>query len=307
MPNQTDAIITATALSKHYDDFVAVDGIDFSIPRGQCFGFLGPNGAGKTTTLSMLLGMTPITSGQLTIFNLPMPDKSREIRSRTGVVPQGDNLDPDFTVLENLQVYASYFGYKQKDVHEHIQRLLAFTALTDRANEKTDHLSGGMKRRLTIARALINQPELVLLDEPTTGLDPQARHVIWSRLLELRQQGATLILTTHYMEEAERLCDQLVIMDHGTILDQGTPRALIQRHVESDVVEVRSDDKTIVSQLKAVPGCRIENLGATQYCYTQTPATIIDTLQSSTHITFLHRPSGLEDVFLKLTGRELRD
>jgi len=303
----TDPIISARGLDKRYGDFHAVRGIDFEVPRGRCFGFLGPNGAGKTTTLRMLLGLTPMSGGELDIFGLPMPEKAREVRARVGVVPQADNLDPDFTVAENLSVYASYFGIPQREIATRLEKLLAFASLTERRDAKTDSLSGGMQRRLTIARAMINEPELVVLDEPTTGLDPQARHVIWSRLSDLRDQGTTLILTTHYMEEAERLCDELVIMDHGRILDQGSPRALISRHVEPDVIEVRGEaSKQLVALAESV-GCRVEQMSTSSYCYTREPGALLEKLRDQHGLTFMHRPAGLEDVFLKLTGRELRD
>ncbi len=300
-------VVTARGLRKHYGEQVAVDGIDFDIPRGRCFGFLGPNGAGKTTTLRMILGLTPISAGSLSVFGLAIPERAREVRSRVGVVPQTDNLDPDFTVRENLQMYGSYFGLSRRSVEARIDELLAFAALSDRGEAKTETLSGGMKRRLTIARALINQPELVVLDEPTTGLDPQARHVIWSRLADLRSRGTTLILTTHYMEEAERLCDELVIMDRGGILDRGAPRELIARHVEPEVVEVRAETETSVERVASDTGCRLERMGTSLYCYTHDPSALMKRLQADHGLTFLHRPSGLEDVFLKLTGRELRD
>jgi lipooligosaccharide transport system ATP-binding protein len=299
-----NSIIRAQHLQKQFVDFTAVNDISFDIPRGKCFGFLGPNGAGKTTTLRMMLGLSPTTGGQLSVFGLDVTGHGREIRRRIGVVPQQDNLDPDFTVRENLTVYASYFDIPAREVNQRIEPLLAFAALSDRAGARTDTLSGGMKRRLTIARALINDPELVILDEPTTGLDPQARHVIWARLNELRDRGTTLILTTHYMEEAERLCDELVIMDHGVILDQGSPQQLIKKHVEAEVVEIRGElnDTTQLEKL-----CRIEHVGRSHYCYTQEPRPLLDHLQSQHDLIFLHRPADLEDVFLKLTGRELRD
>ncbi|MGD8940207.1 MAG: ATP-binding cassette domain-containing protein, partial [Gammaproteobacteria bacterium] len=220
-------IVVAAGLKKQYGQYTAVNGIDFNVSQGKCFGFLGPNGAGKTTTLRMILGVTPKSAGDLSVFGLSVPEYSREIRTRIGVVPQADNLDPDFTVAENLQVYASYFGLGRRFNKQQMGRLLKFASLEERSKSKTDTLSGGMKRRLTIARALINNPQMIILDEPTTGLDPQARHVIWSRLEELKQQGVTSLLTTHYMEEAERLCDELVIMDHGDILDYGSPSELI--------------------------------------------------------------------------------
>ncbi|WP_455204286.1 ATP-binding cassette domain-containing protein [Kaarinaea lacus] len=300
------AIISAAQLRKQFDTYVAVDNIDFEVPRGQCFGFLGPNGAGKTTTLRMIMGVTPMSAGELTVFGLSVNNSARQIRSRIGVVPQADNLDPDFSVAENLQIYASYFGLSKRTIAEKIPTLLEFAALSERAQAKTETLSGGMKRRLTIARALINNPELIILDEPTTGLDPQARHVIWSRLAELKKRGTTLLLTTHYMEEAERLCDELVIMDKGRILDHGSPRELIERHVEPEVIEVRGTHDAI-NELEKLQDCRIEHMGSSYYCYTRNPAPLIDRLQQQQKLVFLHRPAGLEDVFLKLTGRELRD
>jgi lipooligosaccharide transport system ATP-binding protein len=306
-PSPDKPIVVARQLVKRFGQRSAVAGIDFSIPRGQCFGFLGPNGAGKTTTLRMILGLTPISAGRLSVFDLPIPEQARAVRARVGVVPQTDNLDPDFTVEENLRVYGSYFGIPDTRLEERLEPLLNFAALADRRGAKTDTLSGGMKRRLTIARALINDPELVVLDEPTTGLDPQARHVIWGRLAELRERGTTLLLTTHYMEEAERLCDQLVIMDQGCILDQGSPRALVQRHVEPEVIEVRGEAGERLLPLIQGQQCRLERMGTSLYCYTANPAPLLSRLQQQHGLTFLHRPTGLEDVFLRLTGRELRD
>jgi lipooligosaccharide transport system ATP-binding protein len=300
-------VVEAVELEKRYGPFTAVDRVSFSVAPGRCFGFLGPNGAGKTTTLRMILGVTPKDGGYLSVFGLPMPERGREVRARMGVVPQTDNLDPEFTVEENLTVYASYFGIPAAVARERIEELLAFATLSERRRARTDTLSGGMKRRLTIARALVNRPEMVMLDEPTTGLDPQARHVIWSRLAELRSRGTTLLLTTHYMEEAERLCDDLVIMDRGRILDQGSPRALIHRHVEPDVIEVRGGETTAFAAFAEAAGCRLERVGTSLYCYTGEPAPLIARLQQDHGITFLHRPAGLEDVFLGLTGRDLRD
>ena len=255
----------------------------------------------------MILGLAPLSSGTLSVFGLTMPHRARQVRARVGVVPQSDNLDPDFSVVENLRVYATYFGIPGNVVERRIQQLLDFASLSERANAKTDTLSGGMKRRLTIARALINQPELVVLDEPTTGLDPQARHLIWARLTELRTRGATLILTTHYMEEAERLCDELVIMDNGRILDYGTTKALIERHLEPEVIEIRGESSDMFHLQIHSDKCRLEQIGASLYCYTDQPASILGQLKNSADLTFIHRPTGLEDVFLKLTGRELRD
>jgi lipooligosaccharide transport system ATP-binding protein len=300
------ALIHARGLCKRFDGHVAVDGIDFDILAGQCFGFLGPNGAGKTTTLRMTMGLTPVSGGTLSVFGLPVQREASAIRARTGIVPQADNLDPDFSVQENLQVYASFFGLPRAQVADRIDALLEFVSLTERRHARPDALSGGMQRRLTIARALINDPELVVLDEPTTGLDPQARHVIWGRLNELKASGKTLLLTTHYMEEAERLCDELVIMDHGRILAQGAPRDLVDRYVEPEVIELRGapDD---AGELAGATGCRLERMGSSLYCYTREPAELIEQLKDRPRLRYIHRPSGLEDVFLRLTGRELRD
>jgi lipooligosaccharide transport system ATP-binding protein len=299
-------IIHARKLSKRFDNRLAVDGIDFEIQPGRCFGFLGPNGAGKTTTLRMTMGLTPVSSGELTVFGLSVTEHAATIRARTGIVPQADNLDPDFSVEENLQVYASFFGMSSAQVAGRIDSLLDFVALAERRHAKPDALSGGMRRRLIIARALINEPELVVLDEPTTGLDPQARHVIWGRLTELKARGKTLLLTTHYMEEAERLCDELVIMDHGRIIAAGSPRDLIRQHVEPEVIEVRGQGDEF-RNLAACSGCRLEQMGNSLYCYTHQPAALIEQLKDRHALRFVHRPTGLEDVFLRLTGRELRD
>ncbi len=302
-----ETLVSARNLVKTFGSYRAVDDIDFDIPRGSCFGFLGPNGAGKTTTLKMLLGLSPQMSGSLLVYGLRIPDQARRVRARTGVVPQADNLDPDFTVMENLRTYATYFGLNPSAISDRLERLLRFAALEKRRDARTDTLSGGMKRRLIIARALINEPEMVVLDEPTTGLDPQARHIIWSRLNELKEQGTTLILTTHYMEEAERLCDELVIMDRGRILDQGSPVALIHRHVEPEVIELRGGKTKGHADAATRHGCRVEQLGSSLYCYTADSGSFIDELRKVQGLTFMHRPTGLEDVFLKLTGRDLRD
>ena len=304
----TDApVISSRGLTKMFASRVAVNGVDFDVYPGRCFGFVGPNGAGKTTTLRMAMGLTPLSGGTLSVFGLPVSENASAIRARVGIVPQADNLDPDFTVEENLYVYASFFGLSRRQVAPRIESLLKFTSLTDRRRARTDTLSGGMQRRLTIARALINDPELVVLDEPTTGLDPQARHVIWERLTELKLRGKTLLLTTHYMEEAERLCDELLIMDEGRILDQGSPRQLIERHVEPEVIEVRSGGGQALQQVAEASGCRLEHMGTCLYCYTREPAQLIAALKDAHGLTFLHRPTSLEDVFLRLTGRELRD
>ena len=282
-------------------------GIDLVVQPGQCFGLLGPNGAGKTTTIKLILGQSPLSAGALSVFGEVMPQGSRRVRARTGVVPQIDNLDPDFTVVENLRVYASYFSISARRIAERMDYLLSFVSLKDRANTKIDALSGGMKRRLTIARALINEPELLVLDEPTTGLDPQVRHLIWARLRDLKQSGKTLLLTTHYMEEAERLCDELVIIDQGHILAQGSPRKLIEKHVEPEVLDLHGEPSKVRSMLEGLPDCRIETVGDTLYCYAKDVKSVTRRLQDHPELSFLHRPATLEDVFLKITGRDLRD
>ncbi|MFP4155402.1 MAG: ATP-binding cassette domain-containing protein [Halothiobacillaceae bacterium] len=302
-----DAIVTARGLTRRYGSFVAVDGIDFDIPRGRCFGFLGPNGAGKTTTLKLLMGRSEPDGGTLTVLGAPVPKQARQVRARIGLVPQSDNLDPDFSVRENLRMYGRYFRLPAAEVTARIDELLAFAHLEEKADQKVENLSGGMKRRLTIARALVNDPELVILDEPSTGLDPQVRHLIWARLAELKARGVTLILTTHYMEEAERLCDELVVMDQGRILEQGTPAELVRRHVESDVIELRGAvEAALLPELEA-RGCRCEHQGTAVYAYTTEPAPILSLLADRNDLVVIHRRSGLEDVFLRLTGRGLRE
>jgi lipooligosaccharide transport system ATP-binding protein len=300
-------VISARGLVKQFGSRRAVDGIAFDVYPGKCFGFVGPNGAGKTTTLRMTMGLTPKGGGTLSVFGLPVTGNAPAIRARVGIVPQADNLDPDFTVEENLYMYAAYFGLSRRQVTARIEALLEFVSLADRRTARIDSLSGGMQRRLTIARALINDPELVVLDEPTTGLDPQARHVIWGRLSELKARGTTLLLTTHYMEEAERLCDELVIMDHGCILAQGSPRELIERHVEREVIEMRGGLGADFLRLVETAGCRLERMGSSLYCYSQQIAPLIEALRLRPELKYIHRPAGLEDVFLRLTGRELRD
>ena len=306
-PERHDSpVVSARGLSKRFAGRIAVDRIDFDIQPGCCFGFVGPNGAGKTTTLRMTMGLTPLSSGSLSVFGLPVTEQAARIRARTGIVPQADNLDPDFSVEENLRIYATFFGLTRTQVGPRINALLEFVSLADRRKAKTTTLSGGLQRRLTIARALINDPELVVLDEPTTGLDPQARHVIWGRLNELKTRGKTLLLTTHYMEEAERLCDELVIMDHGRILAQGSPHELVAQHVEREIIEVRGEAGEF-EQLAAAAGCRLERMGSSLYCYAQNATSLIEQLKERHTLKFVHRPTGLEDVFLRLTGRELRD
>jgi len=301
-------LVVACGLSKSYGGQRVVDGVDLVVHEGECFGLLGPNGAGKTTTLRMLLGLTPPDAGELRVLGEPIPARARHAREQIGVVPQFDSLDPDFTVRENLVTYASYFGLRGPRLAPRIAELLAFANLEGREEMAIAALSGGMKRRLTLARALINRPRLVVLDEPTTGLDPQARHYIWQRLRELRDGGTTLILTTHYMEEAERLCDRLVILDAGHILASDTPRALINAHIEPHVVEIigTTGGDAPDPELSALPGVRLHRAGDLVLLYTAAPRLLLERLDAAGQ-RYLHRPANLEDVFLKLTGHELRD
>jgi lipooligosaccharide transport system ATP-binding protein len=300
-------VVVARGLAKRFGSREAVRGIDLEIPQGGCFGFLGPNGAGKTTTLRMILGLCRPSAGQLEVLGLPVPERIREIRARIGVVPQSDNQDPDFSVEENLQVYARYFGLKPRQVRGRIDELLEFLELGDRRKARIRELSGGTRRRLSIARALINDPELIILDEPSTGLDPQVRHLIWTRLRQLKAAGKTLLLTTHYMDEAERLCDDLVVMDHGRIIVRGAPRELIAGEIEAHVLEIRGEAAEIMPLLEGLPGTRLTSTGDTHYCYTSDLGPLRERLDLAPRLTWTHRPANLEDVFLKLTGHELRD
>ncbi|MFN7085611.1 MAG: ATP-binding cassette domain-containing protein [Burkholderiales bacterium] len=300
--------LRVSQLRKSYDGHEVVAGIDFELGTAECFGLLGPNGAGKTTTLRLCLGLSEPDGGEIAMLGLPVPQRAREARRRVGVVPQTDNLDPDFTVHENLLVYGRYFGLTESEIRRRIPGLLEFAGLAARGTSRIQTLSGGMKRRLTLARALINDPELIFLDEPTTGLDPQARHLIWERLRHLMNQGKTLLLTTHFMDEAERLCHRLAIMDHGRIVTCGAPRALIARHIEPQVVEVYGDGaQAWAEEYGARASERCEKTGETIFCYTHDADPIVHHLDRRQDLRYLHRPANLEDVFLKLTGRELRD
>ena len=297
-------IIQLKQLSKHYKDQCVVNGIDLAVSPGVLFGILGTNGAGKTTLMRMIQGVTPPDAGQLQVMGYAIPEQAVAMRHRLGVVPQTDNLDPDFSVFENLQVYGSYFDMEARRLQENIDELLDFVELQDYADAHISTLSGGMKRRLTFARALINDPDLIILDEPTTGLDAQIRHQLWDKLKILRQQGKTLILTTHYLEEAQRLCDELVIMDSGCILQQGSPGQLIASLVESEVVEIH-DHPQAIAILQQIAGCRIERSGGAIYGYVDDAGQAIGQLHEA-GIAALQRPTNLEDVFLQLTGRSLR-
>jgi len=301
------AVLAVDNLRKSYGGEEVVAGVSFGVAPGECFGLLGPNGAGKTTTLRLCLGLMDPDSGSIDLMSRPVPGEARPARVRVGVVPQMDNLDPDFTVEENLLVYGRYFGLRERTIRERIPRLLEFAGLAARAASRIQELSGGMKRRLTLARALINDPDLIFMDEPTTGLDPQARHLIWERLKQLLAQGKTIVLTTHFMEEAERLCARLAIMDHGRFITEGSPRDLIARHIEPHVVEVHGEGVAGWADGEAGPlASRVEKSGDTVFCYATDPAPLLANLARH-ELRYLHRPADLEDVFLKLTGRELRD
>ncbi len=303
-------LIYARGLVKRFGSFTAVDGIDFELTRGEAFGFLGPNGAGKSSTMRMIGCVSPPTAGELSILGMDPVSQGREIRARLGVVPQEDTLDVELTVRENLLVYGRYFGLPRDVIHERTAQLLEFVQLSDRAADQVEPLSGGMKRRLTIARSLINEPDILLLDEPTTGLDPQARHVVWDRLFRLKQRGVTLVLTTHYMDEAEQLCDRLMVMDGGKIAASGSPRALIGQYSTPEVLELRfdpADHQQAAEKVAAVPTERLEVLADRILLY----VTDGEAALAAVHglglepITSLVRRSTLEDVFLRLTGRQL--
>jgi lipooligosaccharide transport system ATP-binding protein len=295
------------ALRKHYGALEVVSGLDLEVAPGECFGLLGPNGAGKTTTLRLCLGLTHPDAGEIELLGEPVPARAREARRRIGVVPQFDNLDPDFTVAENLLVYGRYFAMPAAEVRAKVPGLLEFAGLAGREDARINTLSGGMKRRLTLARALINDPQLLFMDEPTTGLDPQARHLIWERLRRLTQEGKTLVLTTHFMEEAERLCHRLAIMDRGRLIAAGSPRELIAAHIEPQVVEVHGNGVEAWMERARSLAARVERVGDTVFVYAADVAPVLASLAGQRELVYLHRPASLEDVFLKLTGRDLRD
>jgi lipooligosaccharide transport system ATP-binding protein len=304
-------LIAARGLTKRFGTFTAVDGIDFDVAPGESFGFLGPNGAGKTSTMRMIGCVSPVTAGELSVLGLDPRTDGPRIRSRLGVVPQQDSLDTELSVRDNLVIYGRYFGLSRAEATRRAGELLDFAQLSERANDKVDPLSGGMKRRLTIARALINEPSILLLDEPTTGLDPQARHLLWERLYRLKQRGVTLVLTTHYMDEAEQLCDRLVIMDKAKIVAEGSPRQLIAQWSSREVAELRFPDgvaETLDGQLEGV-GDRIEHLPDRVLVYAEDGEAAVAAVHARGLVpdtTFVRR-SSLEDVFLRLTGRTLVD
>jgi len=308
----TEALFRCEHLIKRYGPQTVVDDLSFAIAPGECLGVIGPNGAGKTTTIRLCLGLTTPDAGRVSAFGHEMPRDALAIKQRLGVVSQMDTLDPDFSCAENLLVYGRYFGLKDREIRARIPQLLDFAALTHKADAKPGELSGGMKRRLSLARALVNDPQLLLLDEPTTGLDPQARHLMWERLQRLLQQGKSILLTTHFMDEAERLCTRLLVLDHGRQIAEGRPRELIAQHLEPEVVEVYGSGALALhaapehAALRALAG-RVEVSGETVFFYTQDAQPLLQVLAPMHDLRTLHRPANLEDLFLKLTGRQIRE
>jgi lipooligosaccharide transport system ATP-binding protein len=306
-----ESTLVARGLNKSYANFEAVKGVDFEVYRGECFGFLGPNGAGKTTTMKMIYGAAVPTGGELRVAGLDVRRHEREVKRRIGVVPQENNLDEDLKVKENLLVYGRYFDLPRKLVRQRAEELLEFVQLSERVGAKVEHLSGGMKRRLLIARALINDPDLVVLDEPTTGLDPQARHLVWDKLRELTSKGKTLILTTHYMDEAAQLCDRVCIMEGGRFIAEGAPRSLIEKHVSPEVLELRAEPDALETLVPLVGGVSdgTDRLGGALLVHTSDSDAVTRRIKESGVAVenTLHRRASLEDVFLKLTGRSLVD
>ncbi len=306
----TDSLFKVRNLSKRYGSNTVVDDLSFDIAPGECLGVIGPNGAGKTTTIRMCLGLTVPDSGTIEALGLSMPRDALAIKAQIGVVTQFDTLDPDFSCAENLVVYGRYFGFSKREILPRVPKLLEFAALSHKADAKPGELSGGMRRRLSLARALVNDPKLLLLDEPTTGLDPQARHLMWERLQVLLQQGKSILLTTHFMDEAERLCSRLLVLDHGRKIAEGKPRDLIAEHLEPDVVEVYGNGAVAlaeVPELKAM-AARVEVSGETVFFYTQDARALLAALGArQSGLRTFHRPANLEDLFLKLTGRQIRE
>jgi lipooligosaccharide transport system ATP-binding protein len=306
----SEDIILARALTKRYGDLTAVHGISFSVRRGECFGFLGPNGAGKTTTIKMITCVSPVTDGSLSVDGMHVQAEPRAIKSVLGVVPQDDNLDQELTVRQNLRAYSRYFNLPKKEAESRIAEVLDLFQLTEKQNDRIDSLSGGLKRRLTVARGLLNAPKILVLDEPTTGLDPQARHLVWQTLRKLRARGVTMLLTTHYMDEAAKLCDRLVVMDGGRIIAEGTPLELIEQYAGHDVIEIQatSEERSAVfAYLEGHQGVTVEEGGDIIYVYSNgtngfSPAGLREVAER-----VAYRSANLEDVFLKLTGRGLAE
>ena len=302
-----ETVLTADDLTKRYGDLTAVDGIDLEVSRGECFGFLGPNGAGKTTAVKMIHAAVPVSGGCLCVFGMDIMEEMRKIKSCIGVCPQEVNLDLDFSVFKNLTVYARYFGIDGDAAGQRAGELIRFFQLDEKRDEKIDDLSGGLKKRLMVARALINDPALLILDEPTTGLDPQARHQIWEKIRDLRRSGKTIILTTHYMEEAEALCDRLVIMDRGKIVERGRPSELVDRHIGEEVLEIE-DPSDAVRQAVDRSGSEYEIHSDRMYVYTREGRKLLESIgEERISGDVVLRRAGLEDVFLRLTGRQLRE
>ncbi|MEM2754446.1 MAG: ATP-binding cassette domain-containing protein [Candidatus Methanomethylicia archaeon] len=301
-----EIIIKAVNLTKRFGELVAVDNVSFHIFRGECFGFLGPNGAGKTTTMKMIYCVLPLTSGTLTVAGMNVNDNAREIKRIVGVAPQENNLDSDLTVFQNLIVYARYFDIPKMEAYKRAKELLKFMQLDGRMNAKIDQLSAGMKRRLILARALINKPQILVLDEPTIGLDPQARHLIWDKIRSLRRQGVTIILTTHYMEEAAQLCDRIAIMDHGRIIEEGNPVELIEEHVGKWVLEAAYDEEAFKSLVNIFPNVQIVG-SRIHVSINKSRSVFRDVLSRLSFKEVVVRDANLEDVFLKLTGRRLQE
>ncbi|MDR6857605.1 nodulation factor ABC transporter ATP-binding protein NodI [Variovorax sp. WS11] len=309
MPSPSAPLFQANHLHKRYGATTVVDDLSFTIAPGECLGVIGPNGAGKTTTIRMCLGLTAADGGSIeALGGLSMPRDARAIKAQLGVVSQFDTLDPDFSCAENLMVYARYFGMSRREITPRIPQLLEFASLSHKADVRPGELSGGMRRRLSLARALVNDPKLLMLDEPTTGLDPQARHLMWERLQLLLQQGKSILLTTHFMDEAERLCSRLIVIDHGRKIAEGRPRDLIAEHLEPDVVEVYGNGALGLAQspLKDY-AARVEVSGETVFFYTQDARGLLNALDGHKGLRTFHRPANLEDLFLKLTGRQIRE
>jgi lipooligosaccharide transport system ATP-binding protein len=307
--NSAEVLIRAKSLTKKFNhDVTAVDHIDFEVYKGECVGFLGPNGAGKTTTVRMIYCFMPVTEGELTVAGLNVSTQAREIKQTIGVCPQEDNLDPDFSVIKNLQVYARYFSIPKQVADKRAEYLLKFFQLEDKRNASINELSGGLKRRLIMARALVNEPQILLLDEPTTGLDPQAKHIVWDEIRNLRKQGVTIILTTHYMEEASALCDRVLIVDNGKIIETGVPHELIARYAGEDVLEVEYDGDVVEKLKQELPGAQIEVFGEQVRVFINQPHGVFErVVKKFPDKNMTIRNANLEDVFLKLTGRKLRE
>ncbi len=305
----TPPLFKAHLLRKRYGETTVVDDLSFEIAPGECLGVIGPNGAGKTTTIRMCLGLTVPDGGSIEAMGLSMPRDALAIKAQLGVVTQFDTLDPDFSCAENLVVYGRYFGLAKSQIAPRVPQLLEFAALSHKADAKPGELSGGMRRRLSLARALVNDPKLLLLDEPTTGLDPQARHLMWERLQVLLQQGKSILLTTHFMDEAERLCSRLLVLDHGRKIAEGRPRDLIAEHLEPDVVEVYGNGAVALAEAPELTAlaARVEVSGETVFFYTQDARRLLDALAQRGGLRTFHRPANLEDLFLKLTGRQIRE